>query len=137
MTPESIIASARACIGTPFHHQGRAPGVGLDCAGLAIQVCIANGFPFFDVETYGTRPRGGALEAALDGQPCLTRIENSDFAPGDLLLMRFTRDPQHLAIVSGIGIIHAYESAGAVVEHRLDDDWARRIVRSYRFVREE
>ncbi len=31
---DAAIAAARTCLGTPFHHQGRAPGVGLDCIGL-------------------------------------------------------------------------------------------------------
>ena len=34
MNANGIIASARACLGTPFLHQGRIPGVALDCAGL-------------------------------------------------------------------------------------------------------
>ena len=32
---QKIVAAARACIGTPFRPQGRLPGVGLDCIGLA------------------------------------------------------------------------------------------------------
>jgi hypothetical protein len=42
-------------------------------------------------------------------------------APGDVLLMRFTRHPQRLAIVGDRGerfsLIHAYADAGACVEH--------------------
>ena len=40
-----MIAAARACIGTPFHHQGRRPGAGLDCIGLIVIALRAAGFP--------------------------------------------------------------------------------------------
>jgi hypothetical protein len=47
--------------------------------------------------------------------------------------MRFGNEPQHLAVFEGDNVIHAYESIGRVVEHRLDDKWRKRIVRVYRF----
>jgi cell wall-associated NlpC family hydrolase len=43
MTAAEIIAAARACLGTPFRHQGRLPGIGLDCAGVALHVAQAVG----------------------------------------------------------------------------------------------
>ncbi|MBK8745664.1 MAG: peptidase P60, partial [Propionivibrio sp.] len=39
----AILAAARACIGTPFVHQGRIPGLALDCAGLVVAVAQAIG----------------------------------------------------------------------------------------------
>jgi cell wall-associated NlpC family hydrolase len=48
-------------------------------------------------------------------------------------MMRFTGEPQHVGIYTGDTLIHAYESVGKVVEHRMDDKWLRRIVRVYRF----
>ena len=47
--------------------------------------------------------------------------------------MRFSGEPQHLAIFTGENIIHSYESVGKVCEHRMADVWAVRIVRVYRF----
>jgi cell wall-associated NlpC family hydrolase len=32
----NMVLAARECLGTPFQHQGRVPGVGLDCVGVAI-----------------------------------------------------------------------------------------------------
>ncbi len=46
--------------------------------------------------------------------------------------MRFNKDPQHLAIFTGENIIHSWQIPGQVVEHRLDEDWAQRIVSIYR-----
>jgi cell wall-associated NlpC family hydrolase len=71
------------------------------------------------------------MEAAADTQPYLMRV--TDMQAGDVLMMRFTGEPQHVGIYTGDTLIHAYESVGKVVEHRMDDKWLRRIVRVYRF----
>jgi hypothetical protein len=55
---------------------------------------------------------------------------------GDVLVMRFERDPQHFALVSQrtpLHIIHAYAQAKKVVEHIVDATWRKRIVKAYRF----
>jgi hypothetical protein len=60
-----------------------------------------------------------------------------EIAPGDVLLMRFTRHPQHLAIAGDRGapfsLIHAYADAGVCVEHGVDAKWLRRIVAACSF----
>ena len=133
MTRDDIIAAARDCLGTPFVHQGRIPGRALDCAGLVVAVAQAIGVEYIDQTGYSRSPSGGLLEAALDDQPGITRIAPFDREPGDILLMRFSGDPQHLAILAGETIIHAFEAPGLVCEHDLTDLWTRRIVRVYRF----
>ena len=131
MTVDDIIAAARACIGTPFRHQGRIPGVALDCAGLVVAVAESVGAAYVDHAGYGRNPAHGMLESVLDAQPFLERV--FDRKPGDVLLMRFSGEPQHLAIFTGTNIIHSYEAVGRVCEHRLASVWAARIVRTYRF----
>lgn len=134
MSPDDIIAAARACIGTPFRHQGRIPGLSLDCAGLMVAIADRLGLDYVDVPDYGRHPAGALLESTLDAQPCLDRVPGiADHQPGDLLLMSFTGEPQHLAITTGETIIHSYQSVGQVCEHRLSEVWAARIVRVYRF----
>ena len=133
MKIDDILTAARQCIGTPFRHQGRLVAFGLDCAGVAIHVARQIGVGHLDVSGYGRTPASGQLERSLDSQPCLERVALSDLAPGDLLLMRFATDPQHLAITTGDTIIHAYETVGQCCEHRLSSMWAARIVRVYRF----
>ena len=135
MLSEEIIAAARQCVGVPFRHQGRSLDTGMDCAGVALYVAAAIGCDSLDVSGYGRSPASGHLELTLDSQPDLNRVLDIDARqPGDLLLMRFAREPQHLAVLVGENIIHAYASIGRCVEHRLDLSWARRIVRVYRFV---
>jgi cell wall-associated NlpC family hydrolase len=131
---EAIIAAARECLGTPFRHQGRLLGEGLDCAGVAVHVGRRVGCEVLDVPGYGRTPAGGLLELALAAQGCLDEVAIADRRPGDLLLMRFDGDPQHLAILADGTLIHAYESVGKCCEHRLSSSWAARIQRAYRFV---
>jgi hypothetical protein len=47
--------------------------------------------------------------------------------------MRFSGDPQHLAICAGDTIIHAWQTVGKVAEHRFTDEWKSRVVRVYEF----
>lgn len=133
MIADDIVSAARQLIDTPFVHQGRLPGIGLDCAGLAIATATALGLPVADRTDYGRNPSGGLLEAALDAQPCLRRILSAP-QPGDILLMRFAGDPQHLAILAGATMIHAWSTVGKVCEHDFDAAWQRRVVRVYRFI---
>ncbi len=133
MTADDILNHARQCLGTPFRHQGRMVGFGLDCAGVAIHVARQIGGGHLDVSGYGRTPADGQLERSLDAQPCLERVALGHRQAGDLLLMRFASDPQHLAICAGETIIHAYEHVGQCCEHRLSSMWAARIVRVYRF----
>ena len=133
MNSDDIIKAARACLDTPFKHQGRLPGRALDCAGLIVAVAQAIGADYRDVAGYGRSPAGNLLQSKLDEQPCLHGVPVLERQPGDVLLMRFTGDPQHLAIDAGDNIIHSYAQVGKVCEHRMADVWAARIVRVYRF----
>lgn len=132
MEGSDIVDAARKYIGTPFRHQGRLPGVALDCAGLFIQICLDLGFSPVDSKGYGRNPYKGMLETHADNQEFMRRIPISEMAAGDILLMRFSGNPQHVAIHAGENIIHAYEHAGKVVEHRMADVWRARVVRAYR-----
>lgn len=134
MSAEQILSAARACLDTPFRHQGRIPGVGLDCAGLIVAVAQAIGADYRDVPGYGRHPANGLLQQTLDAQPCLIKVSIAERQPGDILLMRFSGEPQHLAIDAGDNVIHSYQQVGMVCEHRLADVWLSRIVAVYRFV---
>ena len=131
MTADDILTAARSCLDTPFRHQGRIPGLALDCAGLIVAVAESVGADYIDRFGYGRNPAHGLLESVLHAQPFLERV--FDRKPGDVLLMRFSGEPQHLAICAGDTIIHSYEAVGKVCEHRLASVWAARIVRVYRF----
>jgi cell wall-associated NlpC family hydrolase len=133
VNPDDIIAAARSALGTPFRHQGREVGRGLDCAGLICHVCDTLGIAYSDQTRYARQPSGGLLESALDGHQCIERVQGSPM-PGDLLLLRFAGEPQHLAIFTGTNMIHAHQPLGKVCEHGFTGPWPRRLVRVYRFV---
>jgi cell wall-associated NlpC family hydrolase len=136
----ALVQAARNYLGVPFAHQGRA-AFGMDCAGLLVLAEFDCGRVLRDVAAYGKTPWKDGLEAALVdnyGAPVTGPI-----VPGDKLLMRFRREPQHIAIATdyflgGLGIIHTRSDLargiqrGRVVEHRLDERWASYIVRVYR-----
>lgn len=136
----AIVAEARSYLGTPFVHQGRVRGHGVDCVGLPI--CIARTFgmvaPGLDVTGYPRSPDGRTLLATADKY--MTRIERSEMTVGDVLVLRFDALPQHMGIVGdylhgGLSLIHALgtpDGKGRVVEHHLNDATMKRYVAAYR-----
>jgi cell wall-associated NlpC family hydrolase len=132
-----IVAEARRWLRTPFVHQGRLLGVAVDCAGVATETARALGLETCDARDYHRQPDGATLERLCDEH--MARVPyGAPVEPGDVLLMRIAREPQHLAIVSAVAdgkpaaLIHAYTEVGEVVEHSLDARWRRRIIRAYR-----
>lgn len=134
MTRDDIITAARDCLGTPFVHQGRIPGRALDCAGLVVAVAQAWWRGIRRPDRLQPQSIRWAARNCARRSTRRHRIAPSDVAPPAMcLLMRFSGDPQHLAILAGGTIIHAWEAPGLVCEHDLTDLWVRRIVRVYRF----
>ena len=138
MDADLIIAAAMECEGTPFKHQGRVAGRGLDCAGVLVHVLRSMDLPYNDEMGYPRTPFDGQLENILDSQPSLERIPPSEKKRGDVLCMRISSAPQHIAIFLGDinghpYIIHGSSEHGKVAVHRLDQVWGARIVRVYRF----
>ena len=127
----AMIAAARSWLGTPFHHQGRAPHVGLDCLGLLVCAARAAGLAINDRTDYPWRPDGKALLAGLEEHGA---VRVNEMQAGDVLLFRFDNQPQHLAIVSDAArMIHAYAPAGKVVETTISAAWLNRLIGIYRF----
>jgi len=130
MTADEIIAAARAEVGTPFTHQGRIQGMALDCAGLAV-VTASKWHTAVEPAAYGRIPHHGEFQRWIEAQDFLESCASPE--PGALLLMRFGKEPQHLAICAGDTIIHSYAAVDRVVEHNFSDEWRARVVKSYRF----
>lgn len=138
MKRSDIVQAALSAKETPFRHQGRIAGRALDCVGLYIHVCQLLGIECIDTTGYARDPFDGMLERELDRQPCLEQINPAEAQAGDLLAMRISRAPQHIAIHAGFVdgqpyIIHASEDAGKVCHHRVDSTWRHRILMAYSF----
>ena len=126
VTREQFLAEARSWIGTPWLHQGR-NRYGVDCIGLVLVTAWALGLTDYDVKGYGRVPDADFLRAECER--LMVRVNEPQ--PGDVYLMRFKREPQHLAIATGRGLLHAYAGAGRVVETSLPQQWRERIVGAY------
>lgn len=121
MTGADVVAEARRHIGTEWRHQGRLPGVALDCAGLVIVVARQLGVvpADFDVPGYSRNPDGSMLHWC---DVHMTRIAALEL--GAVLVLQTDREPQHLGFVGdyrhgGHSIIHASSLTGDVTETRL------------------
>jgi cell wall-associated NlpC family hydrolase len=129
MTRTEIVTIARSYIGTPFHHQGRVKGVGIDCVGLLVCVMRECGLTVEDKADYNGLIDSALLRSKLDTH--LVQHCNASLQPGDILLLRIGKHPQHIAIVTDTGIIHTHQGSGKVVETSLGK-WANCIVAAYR-----
>jgi NlpC/P60 family putative phage cell wall peptidase len=141
---ELVVIRARSYVGSPFVHQGRQLGRGIDCVGLVL--CVAEdlglrdsaGVPFLrgDYVSYSAQPVDRFVH-----EECIKRLTVKapldELLAGDVLSMRVPHLPTHLAIIairSGVQyVIHAYNGNGKVVEHVLSEPWRRRIVGSFSF----
>lgn len=131
-----IVAAARDCIGTRWHHQGRIPGAGLDCVGLVVHAVRAAGIEGIDTADYGRKHDNGRLLRELDSR--FDRVDPADLQPGDVLAFTWSErdaESQHVAIVSAIGplaIVHSHLGQRGVVEHHAGQYWTSRIAAAYR-----
>lgn len=129
----AVSAQARLWLGTPYHHQARLRGVGVDCAGLIMGVGAELGLLDVHYRNYSPTPHHGTLRKICDSH--LLRIEAPE--PGCVLLMGFVVGPaqeQHLGIYTDAEtLVHAYAHAGACVEHRYSSAWRSRTRQLYRY----
>jgi cell wall-associated NlpC family hydrolase len=114
---------------TPYAHQGRLKGVGVDCIGLVIGVCHALGLTDYDITGYTKRP-DGALRTTMETQ--LELIPVGEAQEGDVLLFSFGAVPVHVGILLDKNtLIHAYSPNRKVISNSLDARWRGLIVGAY------
>jgi cell wall-associated NlpC family hydrolase len=125
---ERIVAEARDWISTPYHHQARLKGVGVDCLGLPICIARALGLvaPDFDFGGYSRQPDGVTILRECDA--LMQRTTRAAMLPGDLLVTATEGLPNHFGVLAdyrhgGLSVIEALgtrDGRGKVVERRLD-----------------
>jgi cell wall-associated NlpC family hydrolase len=139
-TRQDVIDRAREMLGTPFHHQGRVPGIGVDCAGLLKVTFSKLGRRVVDRTDYERNPDGETLMSTLLAND-LVRISQKDEKPADVVVFwinRHTKAPQHVAFKTDRGLLHCVceepktKHPGKVVETSFDDRWRRRVVATLR-----
>ena len=138
-TPEQVVASARALVGTPWKHQGRNPEIGIDCVGLVVVVCRQHGIPIEDRERYRRFANGPEIIEIAD--KVARRIDKDEIRPGDALVMSMQGRgyPDHAGFVGEIDgrntVIHSYVDVGRsrVIEHGIDAALMEKVIAAYRF----
>lgn len=130
-TRSEIVAEARKWLGTPYHHEARVLGHGVDCIGLVLSVANAFGMEVPNQTGYSRTPEEDRLLAGLDYYT--NRIELAEAKAGDIVVIPFIHRMRHLAILTDKGMIHSYEPKGMVVEHSIDERWRRLFRRAYAF----
>lgn len=136
MIGDAVVSAARQCLGTPFRHQGRIPGVGLDCLGLILHVGNAIERPLKAPSAYPKDPAHQDLLAGAEANENLVRITDlTALQPGDIPVIQIGNRLRHFAIYTGPTLIHVWDGGvNQVCEHVIDERWRRRGVAAYRFV---
>lgn len=117
---QCVAETALAYQGTPFHPNGRLPGIGLDCIGIAVCAYRANGFDVIDDLCYGFPPPRELLTRMLRenlGDP----HPGSDPQAGDVcaLLWERGRNVIHAGVYTDSGMV-TVEQGGRVMAQPLD-----------------
>lgn len=127
---EKVVQTARTLINTPYQHQGRTPGVGLDCIGVIIVVGHQLKLFDYDYTNYSRDPDGQLVkivEKHCQKLPSLTE--------GAIAVFKLSAIPHHVGIISKFrdnwGLIHAYQNTGKVREHQLIKWWQDKLVGVY------
>lgn len=133
---DEIIRIAKEYINTPYLHQGRLKNKGIDCAGLIVEVAKEAGiYSEGDYTNYSRIPDGETLAKTLNTY--CDKINFNEIKDGDIILFKFVKNPQHLAIYYKYNdmdyIIHSYSVAGKVIMQRLDSKWKNRIAAVYKY----
>ena len=112
---EKISNEAMQWIDTPFHHQGRAKNIGVDCIGLIVGIAknlslksevsdVTNQRNILlhelDNPNYSPLPNRTQLKDFLANT--LIEIEKGDLDVGDIILFTLNRWPQHVGIITRI-----------------------------------
>jgi cell wall-associated NlpC family hydrolase len=131
MLRSEIVAEARKWLDTPFHHNGRVLGAGVDCYGVIEMVGRALGVEIPENIRYSRIPDEEELLRYMDTYA--VRVERNAAQAGDIAIIPHLGRLRHMAILTDKGLLHAWEPAGRVVEHAIDKSWARMIRRVYAY----
>jgi NlpC/P60 family putative phage cell wall peptidase len=126
-----IVDEARKWLGTPYHHQGRVLGHGIDCYGVIEMVGRALGIAIPENIVYSRIPDEKELIGYMDTYA--VNIPVSAAMAGDIVIIPFMNRMRHMAILTDSGMLHSYEPQGKVIEHAIDAKWRRLFRRAYQY----
>lgn len=133
-----MLRFATSQVGVPWVHAARAPGQGLDCAGLIVCSARSAGMEPKDDATYPEFPPPGLLGRMLRANG-MRPVELSDKRPGDVLTFWIRR--RHEEVHAGVdeangSMIHARREIGGgrVRREALGRFWTERLMARWRYV---
>ncbi len=115
ITRKQVAEMAASYCGTPFLHQGREPGLGLDCAGIPVCAAGALGVPVEDYREYRGIPNSRVLLERM--RRVFDEIDPLEADTGDILVRSVgpKNYPRHLGVLTERGVV-SVENGGKVVE---------------------
>ncbi len=135
---ERAVELARQWIGTPYHHQASAKGIGTDCLGLVRGVWRE--LYGFEAEVPPAYSRDWAEASGIEtmlqaASRHLIAVDPGLIGAGDVVVFRVRRGmvAKHAAIMtSDVTMVHAMEGA-PVAEVAVTGWWRRRIAAGFQF----
>lgn len=123
---ETVVETALAQLGRPYHYAGADPDTGFDCSGLV----------YYSYGQAGIKVPRSARELMSAG----TSIKLADAVPGDLLFYRFSdKEPSNLHVVLYVGdgrAVHAPTSSHEVKLAEIGKpEWQRNFVAAVSLLR--
>lgn len=129
-----VIETARSFIGTPWRHQGRMPGRGLDCIGLLVKVAHTLELESDDYLTY-TRYADYQQFLELFRRYAI-EVDRLKVQPGMAVIIP-TSGTAHCGLIAGtperLTLIHSTALRKRVVEERYSLVWRSRTTAAFAF----
>lgn len=128
-----IAMEAKSWVGTPYVHQARLKGVGVDCIGLVLEVGRNLGVVDFDYADYSMMPDGVTLMERVRKH----FVPGGSPMPGAIGVFKWRVHPQHFCVFGEcngvLTIIHAWQRTDRCVEVSFDKVWRGRLASVWHF----
>lgn len=138
MIKEDILKELFEHLDTPYKHQGRLKGIGIDCIGLIISIFKNCGYlnNMIDNKNYDRIPSSDLFLKHIEKHSY--KIKKDEIQETDLITFKILEQVNHIGMIYKIEndiiyFIHAFQPAGKVVKDKIDLKWQRRIENFYRF----
>ena len=122
---QNLIDSARTWINTPWQHNQRIKGIGVDCVNFLSAIAHESGLNIEEIpESYGRTAIDNQIEEYLKRN--FTLKNSLEIEENNIILYTFSGYKNHVALAtSPTTIIHANSRVGKVVEHQIDGIWLK------------